>query len=116
MHIIGHRKPSAPLPAPPIRQKQAARADRFPPYMTARMGKAVERKRVAQASWGWGSPCSELALGLRTVRWDFHDSSTPRLSTLPGVFFKLDLRRLFQLILNVSCLFRRAEFSLFRTY
>jgi hypothetical protein len=69
MHIIGHRKPSAPLPALPIRQKQAARADRFPPYMRARMGKAVERKWVAQASWGWGSPCSELRAGWRTVRW-----------------------------------------------
>jgi hypothetical protein len=44
------------LPAPPIRREQAARADRFPPYMRARMGKAAMRGWVAQqpASWMGG--------------------------------------------------------------
>jgi hypothetical protein len=62
MHIIGHRKPFAPLPAVPIRWKQAARADRFPPYMRARMGKAVG----GTGEWEVGGPAP--GAGRFTVR------------------------------------------------
>jgi hypothetical protein len=54
MHIIGHPLRTG-LPALPIRRKQAARADRFPPYMTAKMGNAVVCEWVAQGTGRWGS-------------------------------------------------------------
>ena len=57
MHIMLRRASQTSLqtlPALPIRQRRAARADRFPPYMTARMGKATECRWVAQAGGRWG--------------------------------------------------------------
>ncbi len=65
MHIMLRRASQTSLqtlPALPIRQSRAARADRFPPYMTARMGKATECRWAAQAGGSGGGPAPELAL------------------------------------------------------
>lgn len=66
MHIMLRRASQTSLqtlPALPIRQSRAARADRFPPYMTARMGKATECRWAAQAggSGGGGLPRNWLS-------------------------------------------------------